>query len=106
MQEELHITDLIDAHILQQVQNAFSKLTGIASLTTDANGVAVTEGTNFTEFCMRYTRKSTLGCLRCEQCDKYGAETAVKKGTTTAYYCHAGLLDFAAPIMAGNRIRL
>ena len=104
MQEELHITDLIDAHILQQVQNAFSKLTGIASLTTDANGVAVTEGTNFTEFCMRYTRKSTLGCLRCEQCDKYGAETAVKKGTTTAYYCHAGLMDFAAPIMAGNRM--
>ena len=104
MQEELHITDLIDVDILQQVQNAFSKLTGIASLTTDANGIAVTEGTNFTEFCMKYTRKSTLGCLRCEQCDKYGAETAVKNGATTAYHCHAGLLDFAAPIMAGNRM--
>ncbi len=102
MQGDLHITDLIDADILQQVQNAFSKLTGIACITTDANGITVTEGTNFTDFCMKYTRKSTLGCLRCEQCDKYGAETALKNQATTAYYCHAGLLDFAAPIMAGD----
>ena len=104
MQEELHISDLIDVDILQQVQSAFSKLTGIASLITDANGVAVTEGTNFSDFCMKYTRKSALGCLRCEQCDKYGAETALKTGTSAAYYCHAGLLDFAAPIMAGNKM--
>lgn len=104
MQEELHITDLIDVDILQQVQNAFSKLTGIASLTTDANGVAVTEGTNFSEFCAKYTRASALGRLRCEQCDKYGAETALKKGASTTYFCHAGLLDFAAPIMAGDKM--
>ena len=104
MQQEWNITDLIDADILQQLQNSFSKLTGIASLTTDANGVAVTEGTNFSEFCMKYTRKSTLGRLRCEQCDKYGAETALKKGAATIYYCHAGLTDLAAPIMAGDKM--
>ena len=99
---ELYITDLIDVDVLQQVQDAFSKLTGIASITTDANGVAVTQGTNFSEFCMKYTRASTLGCIRCAQCDRYGGELALEKGCSTTYFCHAGLVDFAAPIMAGD----
>lgn len=102
--EELYITDLIDVDILQQIQDAFSKLTGISSITTDANGVAVTKGTNFTEFCTKYNRASSLGCLRCAQCDKYGAELALEKGASTTYTCHAGLVDFAAPIMAGDKL--
>ena len=102
--EELYITDLIDVEILQQIQDAFSKLTGIASITADANGVAVTKGTNFSEFCEKYTRGSTIGCLRCSQCDKYGAELSLEKGASTTYTCHAGLVDFAAPIMAGDKL--
>lgn len=102
--EDLYITDLIDVDILQQIQDAFSKLTGIASITADANGVAVTKGTNYSEFCTNYNRSSTLGCLRCEQCDKYGAELALEKGSSTTYTCHAGLVDFAAPIMAGDKL--
>ncbi len=102
--EELYITDLIDVDVLQQIQDAFSKLTGIASITTDACGVAVTEGTNFSEFCSKYTRGSALGCIRCAQCDRYGGELALEKGSSTTYTCHAGLIDFAAPIMAGDKM--
>ncbi len=104
LDDELYITDFINVDILQKVQNAFSKLTGLASVITDAHGVAVTEGTNFSDFCKKYTRKSTLGCLRCEQCDKYGAETSMKRGAVSQYTCHAGLLDFAAPIMADGKM--
>ncbi len=97
---EVTLTDLIDVETLQKIQDSFSNMTGMASLTTDANGTPVTVGSNFSDFCMKYTRVSDVGCARCEQCDKWGAKAALKKGESIAYFCHAGLVDFAAPIMA------
>ncbi len=79
-------------------------MTGFAAIITDAEGVPVTKGTNFTDFCNKYTRNSPIGCLRCQQCDKHGAELALKVGSSVTYYCHAGLMDFAAPIMAGDKM--
>lgn len=99
--EILSLTDLIDIDVLQQLQDAFSGITGIAALTTDNQGVAVTKGSNFSEFCFEYTRKSAAGCERCEKCDRRGAQMALEQGKSVTYYCHAGLVDFAAPIMAG-----
>ena len=104
MNKDLNLTDLIDVKTLQMVQDSFAKLTGFAALTTDKNGVAVTEGSNFTDFCMKYTRQSPIGKMRCEQCDKRGAELALREGASCTYYCHAGLVDFAAPIMAGDEM--
>ena len=102
MSNEITLTDLFDVEMLQRIQDAFSKMTGIAAIITDANGVPVTKGANFTDFCQKYTRCSPIGCLRCQQCDKHGAELALKVGSSVTYYCHAGLMDFAAPIMAGD----
>ena len=104
MNHEVTLTDLIDTEVLQRIQDSFSNMTGMAALTTDANGVAVTEGSNFTDFCMKYTRTSDMGCARCEQCDKWGARLAHEKGKSIVYFCHAGLMDFAAPIMAGDTL--
>ena len=104
MNRELTLTDLIDTEILQKIQDSFSEMTGMAALTTDADGVAVTEGSHFTDFCMKYTRTSEVGCTRCEQCDKWGAKLALKSGESVAYTCHAGLVDYAAPIMAADQM--
>ena len=101
---ELYLTELIDRKILQNIQDAFSRMTGIASLTTDTNGIAVTNGSNFSDFCMKYTRNSPTGCIKCAQCDKSGAQLAWEKGKSTVYECHAGLLDFASPIMADGKL--
>lgn len=100
---ELNITDLIDVDVLQRMQDAFSNLTGMAALTTDVDGIPVTIGSNFSEFCMKYTRTSLIGNKRCEQCDKLGAEITMKNGKATAYFCHAGLVDFAAPIVTHGK---
>ncbi|MCM1387163.1 MAG: PocR ligand-binding domain-containing protein [Bacillus sp. (in: Bacteria)] len=104
MEYELYLTDLIDRKTLQNIQDAFSRMTGIAALTTDTNGIAVTNGSNFSDFCMEHTRNSPMGCIRCAQCDKSGAELALKEGKSTVYECHAGLLDFAAPIIADGKL--
>lgn len=100
----LRLTDLLDVSILQQMQDAFSKMTGMSALTTNADGTAVTEGSHFSEFCTNYTRKTELGCSRCEQCDKIGAERALRRGRSITYFCHADMVEFAAPVMAGNQM--
>jgi len=103
-EKKLHLTDLLDPEMLQQIQDAFSEMTGMASLTADSNGVAITEGSCFTDFCFKYTRTSELGRKRCEQCDIRGAEISKKYGTACSYNCHAGLVDFAAPILANGEL--
>lgn len=102
MHEDITLTDLFEVEMLQTIQDAFAKMTGFAAQITDANGKPITRGSNYTDYCAKYTRKSVLGCVRCEQCDKRGAELALKSGSSITYYCHAGLMDFAAPIMAGD----
>jgi signal transduction histidine kinase/CheY-like chemotaxis protein/HPt (histidine-containing phosphotransfer) domain-containing protein len=104
MNNEITLTDLFEVDMLQRIQDAFAKMTGLAAIITDANGTPVTVGANFTDFCAKYTRNSPIGCLRCQQCDKHGAELALKVGSSVTYYCHAGLMDFAAPIMAGDKM--
>ena len=72
----IKLTDLISVQVLQEIQDGFAEVTGMAALTTDADGNPVTKGSNFTDFCMGYTRQSQKGKQRCEQCDKSGAELA------------------------------
>lgn len=97
--DNVRLTDLIDVSTLQEIQDGFARLTGMAALTTDENGNAVTQGSNFTDFCMNFTRRSSMGCSRCEECDRSGGEETMRTGRASAYFCHAGLVDFAAPIM-------
>ena len=101
--EGLQLTDLLDVNVLQQIQDSFSRFTGMAANTTDENGTPVTKGSSFTHFCMDLTRKSPLGSKRCEQCAKTGALFALREGKAAVYSCHTGLTDFAAPIMVEGK---
>ena len=60
--QELYLTDLIDVDLLQKIQDSFSNMTGLAALTTDQNGRAVTKGSNFTDYCMNYIIQINIGC--------------------------------------------
>lgn len=100
IENEFKLTDLIDIETLQKIQDAFSDMSGIAALVTDARGRIQTKPSGFTEFCGRYVRNTEEGRKRCEKCDKMGAEKAARAGVSCAYFCHAGMVAFAAPIMA------
>lgn len=93
------LKELIKPNILQQIQDAFSDYTGMAAVTTDVEGVPITSGSNFTHFCSELVRSTEIGCANCRNCDRSGAAAALKSGSPTVYRCHAGLADFAAPIM-------
>ena len=100
--KELTLLDVMDRNQLQSLQDAFANATGMAALTTDLNG-PVTELSNPTDFCMNLTRKSKIGCERCNMCDLKGGEQAKKTGRPAVYYCHGGLVDFASPIIVNGK---
>ncbi|MCH5184761.1 MAG: PocR ligand-binding domain-containing protein [Oscillospiraceae bacterium] len=98
----LKLTDVIDVRSLQRIQDAFSKATGMAGLSTDKDG-AVTKGSGFTRFCMDLTRGSKVGAERCNKCDLMGGDEAARTGHPSVYTCHGGLCDFAVPIIVNGQ---
>ena len=49
----MKISDFMDLKKLQSIQDQFSDATGLAAIATDADGNYITEGSNFTDFCMK-----------------------------------------------------
>lgn len=101
-EKEITLLDVIDRAQLQSLQDAFAKATGMAALATDKSG-PVTQLSSPTDFCMNYTRKSSVGCERCNLCDLKGGEQASRTGKPAVYYCHGGLVDFASPIIVNGK---
>ncbi len=100
--QNLKLTDVIDINYLQSLQDAFSDATGMASISIDLNG-NVTRPSNFHEFCMDLTRNCSEGLRRCLDCDKHGGEESQATGRPAVYSCHAGLTDFAVPIVVDGQ---
>lgn len=101
---DLYLTDLIERDTLQKMQDAFARLTGMSVVITDTNGIPVTNGSNFSDFCRNYTRNSPIGCMLCAQSNREGTELALKNGKSTVYPCYSGLMNFASPIMVEGRL--
>lgn len=97
--EKLHLTDLFDTETLQRMQDSFSAAMGISAGISDENGVIMTTHISNCEFCSRYTKGSAEGLKRCQLCDRQGAEQAMENGGMKIYTCHAGLKDYAVPII-------
>lgn len=102
--DTLKLTDIFDIDLLQRLQDAFYTATGIPIGISNQNGVAITQHCSCNDFCTEFNKKSPIGLSRCEECDKKGMELAISKGGPVTYTCHAGLLDFAAPITVEGRV--
>lgn len=96
---KLKLTDVIDVEVLQRFQDDFALGMGLASVTVDTNGKPVTKPSSYTRFCMDFTHSTECGDKRCAQSHKKGGEEAARTGKPVIYECHAGLIDFAAPII-------
>ncbi|MEN6412056.1 MAG: PocR ligand-binding domain-containing protein [Veillonellales bacterium] len=98
------LTDVIDIEFLQRFQDDFAKGMGLASVTVDVDGNPVTDPSYYTRFCENYTHSTECGDKRCAESHKKGGEEAARIGKPVVYECHAGLIDFAAPIMLEGRL--
>lgn len=99
----MHLSELLGVDSMAVIQKGFSKLTGMASVLTDENGTPITPVSNFSRFCYELTRSTTIGRERCQSCDRMGARQTMRSGKAEVYTCHAGLCDFAAPIIVDGR---
>ena len=94
MEEFMELKDFMDLSKLQEIQDNFSDATGLAAIAVGIHGEYLTEGSNFTDFCMKYTRGSSEGNRRCVKCDNE---------CTGTYFCHAGLMDFSVDIIVDGQ---
>lgn len=104
MAKDITISDLLDIEELQNLQDAFSKSMGIAVGISDINGKALTKHAKGSEFCNGCIKSTKQGLKRCQECDLYGTKLALNSRNVAVYRCHAGLIDFAAPISIGDRL--
>lgn len=97
--DSLEIEDVIDINLLQRFQDNFAESMNIASVTVDKSGIPVTNPSSYTNFCLNFVHATAKGDRKCAECHKRGGEEAARMGRPYIYTCHAGLIDFAAPIL-------
>ncbi len=95
---------LLDIDFFEKIQERLSAEFGIASVITDIDGNPLINPSNFSSFCKNYIRKSPEGFNNCKACDAIGGFSAKKFMKPVIYTCHAGLTDFAAPIIVGDKL--
>lgn len=92
------IEKIVDLDELQRLQDDFAYAVGMAFVTVDYKGVPVTKPSGFTDFC-NHVRSHPEMLSRCYQCDAHGGLHAAISGEPHIYYCHAGLVDYAVPLI-------
>lgn len=102
--DSVKLTDVIDIEFLQRFQDDFATGVGLASVTVDPQGNPVTKPSKYIRFCKDYTHTTEIGDKRCAESHRKGGEEAARTGKPVVYECHAGLIDFAAPIMLEGRL--
>ncbi|MFL0250069.1 PocR ligand-binding domain-containing protein [Clostridium neuense] len=101
--DSIEIKDIIDISLLQKFQDNFAESMNMACVTVDRNGVPVTKPTAYTKFCEYFIHSTNKGDKECANAHKYGGERATEMGKPCIYKCHAGLIDFAAPILIDGK---
>ena len=102
MKFKVTTNNFLDIEFFQTLQDRFAEEFGIASIITDINGIPLTKPSNFTDFCINHVRSCEIGLKKCQFFDAYGGCKAQINKKPVIYPCHAGLIDFASPIIMGD----
>jgi ligand-binding sensor protein len=100
----LEIKDVIDIKLLQKFQDDFAFAMNCASVTVDRNGNPVTNPSSYTRFCDNLVHSTKKGDDRCALSHRRMGEEAARTGKPFVGLCHAGLVDFAAPIIVEGKL--
>lgn len=101
--EELHLVDVIDISVLQNVQRKLSNLVDVSVVTVDAEGKPVGNLNNFTSFC-DLIRSTEVGAKRCMECDAKAEKKAFRQNKSISYDCSFGLKDCCVPIIVEGKL--
>ena len=93
---------LLNPERLQTLQENLAKALELAFTTVDYRGHPVTGDSGFSEFCSCMRKHEKYGHL-CNQCYAHGGLRATIAGKPCVYRCHAGLVEFAVPVMVDGK---
>jgi len=100
VQKKIHLLDLIEKEVLEEIVRDFTRATSVASVLVDPDGQPITREHNFCGLCRDFCRSTPEGRARCYASDRFGGEEAKKGGKPFIYKClNAGLMDSATPII-------
>ena len=102
--DALEITDVVDLATLQDFQDNFAIGMKLASITVDRMGTPVTKPSSYTHFCEGFIHRSTKGDCGCARSHKQMGGQATQLGKPYIGTCHAGLIDFAAPVILEGKL--
>ncbi len=97
--KSLEVQDVIDVRILQNFLDNFAIGMNCAAVSVNRKGEEITKPSHYRKFCSNFIHKSSLGDDRCAICHNEMGVNSVKSGKPYVGNCHAGLIDFAAPII-------
>ena len=100
--EVLEVEDIIDLDMLKRFLDNFALGMNCAAVAVNRAGNEITQPSYYRDFCENHIHKSSIGDRRCAECHNRMGEIAAERGEAYIGPCHAGLIDFAAPIMVNG----
>jgi ligand-binding sensor protein len=97
----MKLEEIIDLESLQKLQDYFAEATGFAAITVDYQGNPLLKYSSFSPFCEKMRKKPDF-YKKCIRSDAYVSLEAVRNGVSCIHRCHAGLIDFAIPIIVNG----
>lgn len=85
---KLELADVIDLDSLQEIQDCFTKATGLAAITVDYQGRPLLRYSSFTRFCSKL-REYPCYYEKCLQSDAHSSLEAARVGRVCIHRCHA-----------------
>ena len=98
MDESISLRELVDADIVQAIQDSFAKTVGVSSVIFLPDGDALTRFSNPTKFCS-LIRSTKEGRQRCFQSFAEMSRKALELSEPEIMYCFAYGAHFVAPII-------
>ncbi len=95
--QKIRLQELVDVSILQHIQDWFVLTTGVSASIRDNEGKLVTRPAAANEFCA-VVRATPVGRELCQTSNVRAVRKAEEIKGPVKYTCHAGLLQYAAPI--------
>lgn len=98
---EFDLKEIIDLKELKRILNSFVLATGLGAIFVNAQGETVVVPEAYEGHCpfCRIVRRDPEGVRRCTESMNKAGKLAAQLGEPYITRCHAGLIEFAAPVM-------
>lgn len=103
---DIDLHDIVTEEFQEQMQNSFARLSGFGVVFTDAEGVHIGKGGNFTRFCQAINcREDGASC--CALTNRQAIRMALDSphpDRPAIFVCHAGLVNIELPILHEGKL--